>query len=108
MLEIAGGGGFRGAGEGDVLAGVHAAGEAFRPGFEHPADDLELAFVQAGFEALEKPRLAEDEANLRLGVALGAEHGRDEPHDPRGDLVPALRGLECCCQLGRMWRLFGS
>ena len=40
VLEVAGGGGFGGSGEGDVFAGVDAAGEAGGPGIEHAADDF--------------------------------------------------------------------
>ena len=45
VLEVAGGGGFRGAGEGDVFAGIHAAGEPCRTRFEHAAKDFFLAIV---------------------------------------------------------------
>ena len=55
-LEVAGGGGFGGAGEGGVFAGVHTTGEAFGAGIEHAADDLELASVQHAVETLEEER----------------------------------------------------
>ena len=52
VLEIAGRGGFGGAGKRDVFPGVHAPGESVRSRFEQAAEDLELALVQVVFKAL--------------------------------------------------------